>query len=79
MTLRDNLTAVVCYYVKGAATLDDLQDWLTAHVQALADSGDTETRDLANDAWILLEEYSHRLPMEHVLRRELSKLVSSGT
>lgn len=76
MALIEAFRATVLSFTRGESTLDDLQDWLASHVQALADEPDHAGQELADEAWIFLEEYSHRRLTKEALQRELAELIS---
>jgi hypothetical protein len=77
VTLVAEFRAAVQSFEQGQTTLEDVEDWLAAHVQALADDPDEQARDLANEAWFLLDDYSRRLLSIDDLRHELSQLAST--
>src|SRR5436190_18489744 len=53
VTLADEFVAVALSFAEGRGSLDELDDWLASHVQAVADHSDDATRDLINEAWFL--------------------------
>lgn len=45
-------------FVTGELSIDELYDWLSEHVQPLADTDDAATRRLYGLAWLMVSEWS---------------------
>lgn len=78
MAFSHELEAAIRSYVDRYIGLDDLQDWLNAHVQAAGDSADPVAIELSDHAWILLSEFGYGYRPEESVRAELGKLLWAG-
>lgn len=61
VTLPNEFVKVVEAFAHGEIGRIEIEDWLESHVQALADDPG-RVRDLANEAWFLVDDYSNRRP-----------------
>lgn len=72
MNLAAELEANLSAFVRGERPLEDLEDWLAAHVQALVDHPDQRPKDLADQSCMLIEDHRNRFLSEDELKQELA-------
>ena len=58
MNSTQQLRTHVRQFITGERSLDDLYDWLSQHVQELADSPDVDTRHLYGLVWLMIAEWT---------------------
>ena len=77
MNLVQELRVQIRAYLDNRLSLLDLQDWLGAHVQSLADESGAEFQDLSGSTWLLISEWLSCDRSEDSVRAELARLVPS--
>ena len=77
MAFSHEFESVIRSYLDGDLSLDELQDWLDAHVQATADSADPAAIELSDRAWILLSELGYGIRTDESVRAEFRQLLPS--
>jgi len=76
MNIAQELRERVSAFVECRGNLRDLQTWLAAHVQAIADADDPQATRLSDELWILIAECGDRLRDEDSVRVDLAELLS---
>ncbi len=69
--LGENLKAAVAAAAEGRTSLEELFEWLAAHVQEIADCHDEALVTLSDRAWIVLSEVDKGDRDEDSARAEL--------
>lgn len=79
MYLARELETQIRAYLTGAVSLLDLQDWLAAHVEAVAASETSEFQRIAGRTWLLIAEWLNGSREEDSIRDELTRVVAQVT
>lgn len=76
MSLKDEFRRVLVGHLEGKTGVEEIEDWLAGHFQALHDQPDRELDDTAKDVYILVHEYWNQALSLDQFDRELADLIA---
>ena len=76
MDIARDLVRMLGLVADGKVPIDELYEWLAEHVQEIADSSTSSTRELADQAWIAVGEWQNARRSDADLRTALDNLLA---